>query len=218
MNRTLGGMLSALALSVTVVAGMAQPAQAAPTGAEPANQHSSKLLVRYATKSTCTIVPNYPPNDAVGNGRTWDIPTGKTIIWRYNVDSSWAVVSDPVRADNKQFPWWGFTKRACIGDSIKQQDFPAGQPVPTRILEGRSQQASGWRSVEFHVPPAQVVAQHKKTDSNATLRDPANFFIGNVYQDWHVDVTDKTRANGHWVKVYVPNAKLWGYIERNKLS
>jgi hypothetical protein len=98
-----------------------------------------KLLVRYATDGTCVIVPNDPTKGVVGNDAAqWSIPTGKTIIWRYNADHTWAAVSDPVRAKNGQFPWWGFTRRDCIGKSIKQSGYPAGVDVPSSILQGRS--------------------------------------------------------------------------------
>jgi len=181
--------------------------------------HSTKLLVRYETKSPSTIYPNYPKSGVVGNqGRTWTIGGGKQIIWRYNVNSTWAAVSDPARAAAKQFPWWGFTPVGCIGNSVRQTGYPAGRPVPKRILQGRSQQASGWRTVDFSVAPAKITASHQRVNCNATVRDPANFVIGNVFPDWHVDVTGKTRTGGHWVEVYVPNAKRWGYIEHSALT
>jgi hypothetical protein len=102
---------------------------------------------------------------------------------------------------------------------VKQKNYPAGVPVPDRILEGRSRKAAGdFRPVTFNLPPAPVVARHKKVTRNATLRDDVNFVIGNVPEGWHVDVTKQTRSDGHWVKVYVPNAKRWGYIERAVLS
>ena len=186
-------------------------------------ERSTKLLIRYAAKSDCTVVPNYPASGVTGNSaRTWTIPAGKTVIWRYNVDATWALVSDPVRASDparveKELPWWGFTRRDCIGLSVKQKDYPAGIAVPDRLLEGRSQKASGWRPVKFDQPGARVTNNHKKVTSNGTLRDPANFVVGNVFAGWHVHLTDKTRSNGHWVLVYVPNAQRWGYIERAHL-
>jgi hypothetical protein len=203
-------------VAITVVAGSLAAASKRPADA---GEHTRKLLIHYATKSDCKIVPNYPAAGVVGNGtRTWTIPAGKTITWRYNVDGAWALVSDPTRAKQRQFPWWGFTHRDCIGDSIKQKNYPAGVPVPNRVLEGRSQKASGWRKVRFEVGGAHVITRHKKVISNGTLRDPANFVIGNVFAGWHVNVTNKTRSNGHWVLVYVPNAKRWGYIERTHLN
>jgi hypothetical protein len=200
----------------------ARPATAGLTASTPqaalAAAHSRKLLVRYATKSTCTIYPNYPKAGVVGNsGRTWTIAGGQTIIWRYNVNRTWAAVSDPRRASAKQFPWWGFTHRACIGRSVRQQGYPAGRPVPNRILSGRSQHKPYWRPVDFSVAPAAVRAHHRRVKSAATLRDGANFVIGNVFADWHVDVTTRTRSHGHWVEVYVPNARRWGYIEAGNL-
>jgi hypothetical protein len=188
-----------------------QVAAAAPAAAAP------KLMVRYATRSTCTVYPNYPKEGVVGNsGRTWTIDPGKSLIWRYNVNDTWALISDPARA-KKTFPWWGFTRRDCIGLSIPQKDYPAGVPVPDRILEGRSGVTpSGWRKVDFSVAPAPVV-RRQRVNSTATLRDPANFAIGNLFPQWTVEVTGKTRSDGHWVEVYVPNAKRWGYVEASNL-
>ena len=177
----------------------------------------AKLMVKYETKSACTVHLNYPKEGVVGD-RTFTVPAGKSIIWRYNVNANWALISYPSQA-HETFPWWGFTTRDCIGKSVKQKGYPAGQSVPDKILEGSSRVAqSGWRPVHFTMPPATVVAQHKRVNRNATLRDDANFVIGNVPEGWHVDVTNITRSKGHWVEVYVPNAKRWGYIERATLG
>ncbi len=207
-------------LTVAFLGGLVAMVAASPSyAADQSAGHSSTLLVRYATQSTCTIVPNYPKSGVVGNAaRTWTIAAGQKIIWRYNVNSTWAAVSDPARAAAKQFPWWGFTQSGCIGKSVKQSGYPAGQPVPKRILEGRSQRASGWRSVDFSVAPAAVTASHREIHCNATLRDPANFVTGNVFPGWHVDVTGRTRSNGYWVEVYVPNAKRWAYVQSSALT
>lgn len=207
---------------IMVAAGLAGAAAVATlsgvhgAGAAP---HTKKLLVRYATQAPCTIYPNFPKDGVLGNtGRTWTIPDRQTIVWRYNVNQTWAAVSDPERAARKQFPWWGFTRQSCIGRSVEQTGYPAGQPVPTRILSGRSQQASGWREVVFSVPPAAVTSHHHRVRDNGTLRDPANFVIGNVFPGWHVEVTGRTRSHGHWVEVYVPNARRWGYLEAGNLA
>lgn len=214
------GLATAVALPLLVgTSATASPARsahgaAAPEAAAPAAPAAArtKLMIRYAVRSTCTVYPNYPKQGVVGNsGRTWTIPAGKSLIWRYNVNREWALISDPSRA-KRTFPWWGFTRRDCIGRSIRQSAYPAGEPVPSRILEGRSQRSSGWRPVDFSVAPAAVVRRHKLT-STATLRDPANFVIGNGFPGWTVEVTAKTRSNGHWVLVHLPNAKRWGYME-----
>jgi hypothetical protein len=178
---------------------------------------TKKLLVRYRTTSACTVVPNYPKSGVVGNDtRDFTIAAGKSIIWRYNVNSTWALVSDPARASARTYPWWGFTPKSCIGASIKQSGYPAGQPVPSRILQGRSQRASGWRSVDFNASSATKRGRVKAVNS-ATLRDSANFVTGNVPAGWSVDKTSVTRSNGHWIKVWVPNAERWGWIEADKL-
>lgn len=218
------GLATAVAVALLADTGAtARPASAslpaaasAPSTYAAASARRKKLLIRYATKSTCTVYPNYPKPGVVGNsGRIWHVPAGRSIIWRYNVNSRWALISDPSRA-KRTFPWWGFTPRGCIGRSVRQTDYPAGRPVPSRILEGRSQRASGWRTVDFSVTPARVV-RRQRIGSTATLRDPANFVTGNLFPRWTVDVTGRTRSNGHWVEVYVPNAKRWGYIQAANL-
>lgn len=191
-----------------------QEATPAPAARGP---HSKKLLVRYKTTSACKVVLNYPKAGVVNNDkRTFTVGTGKTIIWRYNVNSTWALVSDPARASARTYPWWGFTPKRCIGTSIEQSGYPAGQAVPRRILEGRSQQADGWRPVDFNASSAGITGRVKMVNSG-TLRDSANFVTGNVPAGWSVDRTGVTRSNGHWLKVYVPNAKRWGWIEADKL-
>lgn len=164
--------------------------------------HAQNLLVKYDTRSTCTVHMNYPKDGVIQN-TTWTILAGhQKIIWRYNVNSTWAAVSDPTRA-KRQFPWWGFTRQDCIAGA------------PERILEGRSNQiASGWRPVVFDIGAAPVVVNNKPIKGNATLRDPHNFVIGNVRDGWRVDVTNRTRPGG-WVEIFVPNAKQWGYVQSN---
>jgi len=170
-----------------------------------------ELLVEYDINSPCTMFINYPKDGVTGNSDTghWTM-TGKKIIWRYNVNGDWALVSDPVRARAKTYPWWGFTLRGCI------------KGEPDLIMKGRTRNLkdfpSGFRPVDFSVAHAAITDAHHATHSNATLRDPVNFVIGNVPDGWHVDVTGHTRSSGHWVEVYVPNAKRWGYVEADKLQ
>jgi hypothetical protein len=177
-----------------------------------------KLFVWYETKSACEVLPNYPKPGVKGQGLGWTIPAGDSVIWRYNVNDTWALVSDPSRA-KKHFPWWGFTRRSCIGKSKSQTDYPAGVSVPSRIREGRSRVAdSGWRSVDYDQGPETIVDHGVRVKRNATLRDRANFVVGNVFGGWRVDVTNLTRSKGHWVYVYSPSARKWGYIEAYKLD
>ena len=212
------------AMTFAIIVALASGLSPMPTaGAEAAHPASgsrpaaTKLFVRYATRHTCNVYLNYPKSGVRGNDHPFKVPAGRQIIWRYNVDSTWAMVSYPNRA-HRDFPWWGFTRRSCIGRSVQQSDYPAGQPVPRRILEGRSRVfASGWRPVEFNMSASGVARRHVQVTRNATLRDPANFVIGNVPKGWHVDTTTVRRSKGHWVKVYVPNARRWGYIENTAL-
>jgi hypothetical protein len=109
----------------------------------------------------------------------------------------------PAQAIGNHFPGCGFTQRSCVAASIKQKGYPAGAPVPDRC--------------RLRPAPAVVRAHHRKLKSNATLRDN-NFVAGNAFNGWHVDVTGRTRSHGHWVEVYVPNAKRWVYLEASSLS
>jgi hypothetical protein len=202
---------------LVVLAASALTAVSASTADAEEPSVDTRLFVRHAAASDCTVLPNYPGEGVIGNNAgAWTIPAGKSVIWRYNVDETWSLVSDPSRP-HVQFPWWGFTRRDCIGESIEQQKYPAGQPAPQRIREGRSQHPSGWHSVQFDMPTAPVI-ETKRATSNGTLRDPVDFVVGNVFEDWTVHVTSETRSNGHWVLVYVPNAQRWGYIERTHLN
>ena len=72
--------------------------------------------------------------------------------------------------------------------------------------------------MQTDVPPASVTSRTREVRADSTLRDPANFAIGNVPKGWHVDVTGTTRSGGFWVEVYVPNAKRWGFIEASHLK
>lgn len=202
-----------LALAI-VVAGGAVLALAIPRTAPAAK---TKLFVGYETKTDCEVLPNYPKPGVKGQGLGWTIPAGESIIWRYNVNDTWAVVTDPDRVG--QFPWWGFTRRSCIGRSKSQKDYPAGVTVPTRIREGRSNVASsGWRPVDYDQGPETIVRTGVRLKKNGTLRDRVNFVVGNVFAGSKVDVTNVTRSKGHWVYVYSPSARKWGYLEAHKLE
>ena len=201
--------------SMLVVASVALGATAIPRVAPAAKV---KLFVWYETVSACEVLPNYPKPGVKGQGLAWTIPAGDSVIWRYNVNDTWSVVTDPSRAGD-HFPWWGFTRRSCIGDSKEQTDYPAGVPVPTRVREGRSRVAdSGWRAVDYDQGPEAIVKHGVRVKKSATLRDRANFFVGNVFAGWKVDVTSLTRSKGHWVYVYSPSARKWGYVEKYKLD
>jgi hypothetical protein len=149
------------------------------------------------------------------------------IAWRFNVTKKVAAVSDP--AQPNAFPHWGFvTDSSCIGKSTgqtshyeiyhngkwvtKKISYPAGVPMPTRILSGRSQNASGWRTVAWHPDHGAVPNIQRKLGHNRTLRDtPLGFVIGNVYDSWHVRPTT-THKNGY-TKVYVPSLNRWGWLQ-----
>lgn len=178
----------------------------------------TKLFVKYRVKSTCTVYPNYPKAGVKGQQLAWTVPVDDNLVWRYNVNSTWAVVQDPSRA-NSHFPWWGFTRRTCLGKSVEQQDYPTGVGVPTKIRQGRSHVASdGWRHVDYDQGPETIVDHDVRVKKNGTLRDRANFVVGNVFAGWKVDVTSLTRTGGHWVYVYSPSARKWGYVEAEKLD
>src|SRR5215218_8376418 len=116
-----------------------------------------KLFVWYEAKADCEVFPNYPKAGVKGQGFAWTIAAGDSIIWRYNINDTWAVVTDPHRS-KQTFPWWGVTRRSCIGKSKEQEGYPQGISVPSRILEGRSHEySSGWRPVEFGQGPETIV-------------------------------------------------------------
>lgn len=200
-------------LSALLAAGLT--ASAAPTALAGATTEPEreKLMIFYDTKAPCTVMTNYGQS-AIG----WQVSAGTHLVWRYNIDATWAMVSQPSRKDSVGFPWWGVTRRDCLGNSIKQKDYPAGVPVPSSIRMGRSQQADGWRPVQWDVPSSPVVKRGVKVTRNATLRDPAHFVIGNVPATWQVDVTATPSPDAWWIKVYVPALNRWGYIERVALS
>lgn len=175
-------------------------------------------MVYYEAKNDCVIFPNYPKPGVKGQLFKWTVKAGHSIIWRYNVNETWAVVSDPSRSKGT-FPWWGFTARSCIGKSKEQSHYPEGNPVPDRVLEGRSRVAdSGWRMVDYHQGPETIVRQGVRVKRDGTLRDRVNFVVGNVFAGWKVDVTNLKRSNGFWVYVYSPSARKWGYVEAGKLD
>jgi hypothetical protein len=207
------GAALAIALAGGVVTTMSASSSAA--GAK----RNVALILDYTVKKTCPVYPNYPKKGVKGNNIGWTITPTDVVGWRYNVNRTWSMVSDK-KYRNTGHPWWGFVKRDCIGTSIGGEHFPtptsrypAGRAVPTRILQGRSAvTASHYRSVDFRVSPGHVVNAHQRIDTKGTLRDrPNRFVIGNVLADWHVRKTNQ-RSQG-WTKVYVPNAKRWGWVQ-----
>src|SRR2546430_6123376 len=203
----------ALGLAVLTVA-----ATGLATTASAASNRTVALILDYRVARTCDVHPNYPKEGVLGNDIGWTIGTADVVAWRYNVDDTWAMISDK-KYRGTRHPWWGFVHRDCIGTSIGGEHFPtptssypAGRPAPGRILEGRSAVAADhYRAVDFRPAPARIINDHKRIASMGTLRDaPNRFVIGNVFPDWHVRQTDQREAG--WTKVYVPNAKRWGWV------
>jgi hypothetical protein len=191
------------------------PANGQPPAYAAKKKKWKSLFIKFMTRKACKVYPNYPKRGVRGN-TPFTIPKGEKLIWRYNVNKRYAVVSWSERSKLRQFPWWGFTARNCIGRSPKQSSFPAGKRVPNNILKGRSNQtASGWRTIDFRIPKGRVVGT-KRLKDDATLRDRADFVIGNVPRGWRVQIL-AGRTEASWVKVYVPNAKRVGYILRRAL-
>jgi hypothetical protein len=206
----------------------AQAAAAKPPKEGDIKGHRRILIVKYHVTGNCVIHANYPNNHAAPNGKrtTWSVPAGKTIYWRYNVTSKVAAISDPNVSD---FPHWGFVEdRGCIGTSTGQTGsyqifhkgkwekrtvkYPAGKPVPNRILSGRSQFKPFWRAVDWHPSHGAVPSKSRKMKHNGTLRDAANrFVIGNVYKGWTVKPTGS--HSGGMTKVYVPALHRWGWLQ-----
>jgi hypothetical protein len=218
------GAATAAALTLGVLpATLAQPAAAAPVpAAAVAKKRTVNLILDYTVKATCPVYPNYP-RKGVKDNAPWTIAPGDVVGWRYNVGknptTTYAMVSDR-KYRNTSHLWWGFVKRSCIGTSIGGEHFPtptssypAGRAVPTRQLSGRSAVTrSHYRKVDFTPPAATVVDPHRRVRSFGTLRDyPNRFVIGNVKKGWHVRTTNQHKAG--WTKVYVPNAKRWGWVQ-----
>jgi hypothetical protein len=186
---------------------------------DPDGERDIQLILDYRVVRICSVYPNYPDPGVIGDGG-WTITTTTTtdiVGWRYNVNDTWAMVSDKkYRNDPHGHPWWGFVERNCIGGSVGGEHFPtptshypAGQPIPNRTLEGRrAQEADHYKKVDFRLSPALVLDDHKRIASMGTLRDAANnFVIGDVFPGWHIHLTNQHHAG--WTKVYVPNAKRW---------
>ena len=180
------------------------------------SEHRRILIVRYHVVKDCKIHANYPSNPG---DHAWVIKKGATISWRYNVTSKIAAVSDPART--KSFPHWGFVEdSSCIGASTGQEStyrgkpisFPAGRPMPQRILSGRSQFEPFWRAVDWHPDHGAIPAAQHKLGHDRTLRDaPHRFVIGNVYAAWQVRPTS-AHQDGYTL-VYVPSLKRWGWLQ-----
>ncbi|HKS47968.1 MAG TPA: hypothetical protein VJT49_23220 [Amycolatopsis sp.] len=196
-----------------------------PKEGEVVKGHRRILLVTYYTAKDCVVHPNYPTNPGKPS---WTIQEGAKIIWRYNVTSKVAAISDPARDG---FPHWGFVEDStCIGKSTGQDPhnytvtengkevvkktppYPAGVPMPQRILSGRSQYAPFWRQVDWRPDHGAEPTKRHTMTHNATLRDaPHRFVIGNVYNTWEVRPTSKTQDG--YTEVYVPSLGRWGWLQ-----
>ncbi len=209
-----------LAVAAVLACGLVTTASAASRGIQPAAvKRTVALILDYRVAATCPVHPNYPKDGVIGNDLGWTITTSDIVAWRYNVNDTWSMISDK-KYRNTDHPWWGFVRRDCIGGSVGGEHFPtptssypAGRPAPSRLLQGRSGvEADHYRLVDFRVTPGHVVNDHKRIDTKGTLRDAANrFVIGNVFPGWHVHQTNE--HNQGWTKVYVPNAKRWGWVQ-----
>ena len=197
--------------------------QALPSGdADGAPTRNIQLILDYHVTRQCQVYPNYPDQGVIGNDNGWKIAPGEIVGWRYNVNDTWAMISDKKYRKDPKHPWWGLVQRSCIGGSVGGEHFPtptshypSGQPIPNRILEGRSDgndAVEHYKKVDFRPSSASVVNDHQQITSKGTLRDaPNRFVIGNVLPGWHVQLTTQRKAG--WTKVYVPNAKRWGWVE-----
>lgn len=210
---TLGVFLLAVGLSLS--GGMAAAAKPKPR---------ISLIIEYSVAGNagkpCAVYPNYPKEGVRGNGIGWTIAPGDTVGWRYNVNSTWAMISDK-KYRRTSHPWWGFVERRCIGRSTGAKQFfptlkrryPAGRPIPARLREGRSaKEKDHYARVGFAPSSAPIVDRLKRACSKGTLRDKANnFVIGNVAAGWRTRLT--AQHDRGWTKVYVPAAKRWGWLQ-----
>ena len=218
---TMGALLGAGMMTV-----MATPS--ANAGDVQTEATRTSLIIEYTVTATCDVYPNYPKAGVVMN-TPWQINPGDIVGWRYNVsadpNSTYAMVSDR-KYRTSDHPWWGFVKRTCIGTSTGtdsngnpqhyptlSDNYPAGQPVPSRQLEGRSQSAElgYWRPVDFS-PAAGSSAGNVTVKSNGTLRDyPNRFVIGNVLKTQVLHPTHVHKLG--WTFVYAPDALRWGWVQ-----
>lgn len=194
--------------------------------------HTRILLVKYKTNG-CHVQRNYPLNPGSGT-KSWDLPDGTVVKWRYNVNSSVAAVSLTTDA----FPHWVFvTNSGCVGRTTGQTgcywklernarngrthwvrhstpDIPAHQAMPKRLHEGRSQHPNNnyWNHVDWEPQGPAIPAAKRKMSHSATLRDqPNEFVIGNVLRGWTVQPVNEHRLG--YTKVYVPSLERWGWIQ-----
>jgi hypothetical protein len=204
---------AAAALSLTLALAIPAAAQA----------RSINLILDYRVAASCPVYPNYPKTGVRGNAIGWSIAPGDVVGWRYNVNRTWAMVSDK-KFRRTSHPWWGFVEQRCIGTSIGGEHFPrpssrypAGRPIPRRLLAGRSAVTrSHYTRVHFRLPSSPIVDRLKRACSFGTLRDrPNNFVIGNVAAGWRTRLTAVHRSG--WTKAYVPAAKRWGWVEDSHL-
>jgi hypothetical protein len=196
--------------------------------------HTRILIVKYTVVKTCHVQRNYPLNPGTGR-KAWTIEPGpKAVVgWRFNITANVAMISDPTAPD---FPHWGIvTNSDCIGKTVGQDghylryekkngklgwvryetpSIPAGQPMPTVILSGHSQNKKThyWNTVDWTPKGPAIPAVKQKMAHNATLRDrPNEFVIANVMKGWEVRPTSEKR--GTYTRVYVPSLKRWGWLQ-----
>ncbi|MEP7019378.1 MAG: hypothetical protein ABI808_01910 [Pseudonocardiales bacterium] len=217
MHHVKRGRKAVVSLLIALVAGLVAVAVNHADAAAP--KRDIALILDYHVAQSCAVYPNYPKPGVVGNDIGWTINPGDIVAWRYNVNGHWAIISD-AKFEHSAHPWWGFTPQKCIGGSVGGEHFPTptssyptGVHIPTKILQGRSAvEADHYRSVNWTVSPGHVVNSSKRITSMGTLRDArGRFVIGNVFAGWHVHQTNV--HDGPWTKVYVPNAKRWGWVE-----
>ncbi|PZS18811.1 MAG: hypothetical protein DLM57_05465 [Pseudonocardiales bacterium] len=216
MHHVKRGRKGVIGLLVAIVTGLTAVAVTHANASAP--KRNIALILDYRVAYTCPVYPNYPKAGVIAN-QPWAITPTDIVAWRYNVNDTWAMISDK-KYRNTSHAWWGFTPRVCIAGSVGGEHFPtptssypAGVPIPSKILQGRSAvTASHYRSVNFTPSPGHVVNASKRINSRGTLRDArGRFVIGNVFAGWHVHQTNV--HDGPWTLVYVPNAMRWGWVE-----
>lgn len=204
-----------MALATASLLGLAGSALAAST---PEPKVRPSLIIDYTVAAACPVYPNYPKPGVRGNDIGWTIAPGDTVGWRYNVNGTWAMVSDK-KYRRTGHPWWGIVERRCIGTSksgfhfpTRTSRYPAGRPIPNRLLQGRSTKKGHYARVDFRPASAPVVDPLKRSCTMGTLRDAANnFVIGNVAAGWRTRLT--AQHDRGWTKVYVPAAQRWGWFQ-----
>jgi hypothetical protein len=214
-----------------LLAGVAGVALTVPVGAAPAAPHPAATSGTGQVANVSTQAKIYPPNWAKPvhlkracrlhenyprpgvPDRTWPRAADAGVKIRYNINGTWALVSDDIRAHHKPKinPHYGFIKRSCLDAQLPLSPLTGVGGHGTTRRVHFNPVANGRRVAMLHVT------------GNPTLRDrPGAFAIGNLRAKYHdtfvIGTVHCVVSNQHpWVHGYAPAARRWGYVEATHL-